>query len=75
MATVAARLTSTGTLFISGEFNEITTSTIRITTTTCFAAEFDEVSIYPLTNGIAKRESSTGKLMVANRFNEVDKPV
>lgn len=75
MATVAARLTSTGTLFISGEFNEITTSTIRITTTTYFAAEFDEVSIYPLTNGIAKRELNTGKLMVANGFNEVDKPV
>lgn len=75
MAIVAARLTSTGTLFISGEFNEVTTSTIRITTTTYYAGTFDEVSIYPLTNGVAKRETSTGTLMVANRFNEVDKPV
>ena len=72
MATVASRLTSTGTLFISGEFNEVTTSTIRLTTTTYYAARFDEVSI----NGgsIAKRETSTGTLLVSNGFNEVDKP-
>lgn len=75
MPTVAARLTSTGTLFISGEFNEVTTSTIRITTTTYYAGTFDEVSIYPLTGGVAKRETSSGILRVANGFNEVDKPV
>lgn len=75
MAIVAARLTSTGTLFISGEFNEVTTSTIRVNTTTYYAAAFDEVSIYPLTGGVAKRETSTGTLMIANGFNEVDKPV
>ena len=45
MATVASRLTSTGTLFISGEFNEVTQSTIRLTTTTYYAAQFDEVNI------------------------------
>jgi alpha-D-ribose 1-methylphosphonate 5-triphosphate synthase subunit PhnG len=72
MATVASRLTSTGTLFISGEFNEVTTSTIRLTTTNQYAAGFDEVSI----NGgaVAKRETSTGTLLVSNGFNEVDKP-
>ena len=72
MATVASRLTSSGTLFISGEFDEVTGSTIRLTPTTYYAAEFDEVSI----NGgaIAKRETNTGTLLVSNSFNEVDKP-
>ena len=45
MPTIASRLTSTGTLFISGEFNEVTQSTIRLTTTTYYAAQFDEVSM------------------------------
>jgi hypothetical protein len=72
MAIVAARLTSTGTLFISGEFDEVTTSTIRVNTTTQYAAFFDEVAI----NGgsVAKRETNTGTLLVSNGFNEVDKP-
>lgn len=73
MPTVASRLTSTGTLFISGEFNEVTTSTIRLTTTTYYAAKFDEVSIY--SGSIAKRETNTGTLMVSNGFDEVNKPV
>jgi lipopolysaccharide export system protein LptC len=72
MAIVAARLTSTGTLFISGQFDEVTTSTIRVNTTTQYAALLDEVSI----NGgsVAKRETNTGTLLVSNGFNEVDKP-
>lgn len=72
MPTIASRLTSTGTLFISGAFDEITTSTIRITTTTQFAAQFDEVSIYG--SSVAKRETSTGTLLVSNGFDEVNKP-
>lgn len=75
MTTIASRLTSTGTLFISGEFDEITTSSIRLTTTTQFAAELDEITLYPLTNGIVKRETNTGILMVANEFDEVNKPI
>jgi hypothetical protein len=44
-----------------------------LTTTTYFAAEFDEITI----NGgaVAKRETSTGVILVSNEFNEVDKPV
>ena len=72
MATVASRLTSTGTLLISGEFDEVTTSTIRLTTTTYYAAQFDEVSING--SGVAKSETNTGTLLVSNSFNEVDKP-
>jgi hypothetical protein len=69
MSIVASRLTSTGTLFISGEFDEVTGSAIKLTTTTYFSAEFDEVSI----NGsaVAKRETSTGTLLVSNGFDEV----
>jgi hypothetical protein len=69
MSITASRITSSGTLFISGEFNEVTTSTIRLTTTTYYAAQFDEVSI----NGgaVAKRETNTGTLLVSNSFDEV----
>ena len=67
---VVSRLTSTGTLFIGGIFDEITTSTIRITSSsTQFAAEFDEVSIFG--GAVAKRETSTGILLVSNGFDEV----
>jgi hypothetical protein len=69
MSITASRITSSGTLFISGEFNEVTTSTIRLTTSTHYAAQFDEVSI----NGgsVAKRETNTGTLLVSNGFDEV----
>jgi hypothetical protein len=73
MTIVASRLTSTGTLFISGEFNEVAQSNIKLTTTTYYAAMFDEVSIYG--SGVAKRETSTGTFLVSNGFNEVNKPV
>ena len=74
MATVASRLTSTGTLYISGEFDEVTGSTIKTTVNNQFAAQLDEVTLYPLANGVAKRETSAGVLMVANGFDEVNKP-
>jgi hypothetical protein len=69
MSITASRITSSGTLFISGEFDEVTISTIRLTTTTYYAAGFDEVSI----NGgaIAKRETNTGSLLVSGGFDEV----
>jgi hypothetical protein len=73
MPTIASRLTSTGTLFISGELNEVTTSIIKLTTTTYYAAQFDEVSLYG--NAVAKRETNTGTLFVSNGFNEVNKPI
>lgn len=73
MPTLASRLTSTGTLFISGEFNEVTTSSIKLTTETCYAARFDEVSLYG--SAVVKRETNTGTILVANGFNEVNKPI
>lgn len=73
MPTVASRLTSSGTLFISGQFDEVTTSTISLTTGTYYAAQFDEVSMYG--NSVAKRETNTGTVLVSNGFDEVNKPV
>ena len=74
MATIASRLTNTGTLSISGEFDEITMSTIRLTPDNLFSSEFDEVTINPVSNGIAKRETATGQILVAQELDEVNKP-
>jgi hypothetical protein len=73
MATIASRLTSSGELFISGEFDEVTQSSISLTPNNQFAAQLDEVSIY--LGNIAKREINTGILQVSNGFDEVNKPV
>ena len=74
MATIASRLTNTGTLSISGEFDEVTVSTIRLTPDNLFSSEFDEVTINPVSNGIAKRETATGQILVAQELDEVNKP-
>lgn len=71
--TIARRLTSTGSVFISGEFDEVTQSTISLNTATYFAAGFDEVSISG--GEVAMRETNTGTIFIAGEFNEVDKPV
>ena len=70
--TIARRLTSTGNLSISGEFDEVTQATIRLNTTNYFAAEFDEVT---KPAGVAMRETNAGVILIAGEFNEVDKPV
>lgn len=72
MATIASRLTSTGELSISGEFDEVTKTSISLTPDNQFAAQLDEVSIY--LGNVAKRETNTGILQVANGFDEVNKP-
>lgn len=53
MPVVASRLNSAGTLFIGGEIDEVTTSSIRITTTTQYASLFDEVT-YNATSPVIK---------------------
>jgi hypothetical protein len=44
MATTVTRLTNSGTFLVNGSFDEITTSSIRVTTDTVFASTLDEVS-------------------------------
>lgn len=70
MATVASRLTSTGTLLISGEFNEVAGTAIRLTVNNQYAAFFDEVTLQGVPN-LAKRESNTGTIFVTGFFDEV----
>ena len=71
MATIATRLTSTGTLLNNGIFDEVTQSTISKSATAVFADEFDEVTISPIANGLAQRQKRDGTLQVADEFDEV----
>jgi hypothetical protein len=68
--TNAARLTSEGILFTKG-LDEYTQSTISQKETTLFASEFDEVTLNPITNGLAKKEYADGRYMIAGYFDEV----
>jgi hypothetical protein len=70
MAILASRLTSTGNLLTRGEFDEVTTSSIRLTIDNQYAAFLDEVSLQGLTS-VQKRETSTGTLLVSGYFDEV----
>lgn len=70
--TIARRLTSTGTMYISGEFDEVTLSVIRLTTTTYYAVEFDE---YTINGGSTQmRETNAGVVLVSNELDEYNKP-
>lgn len=71
--TIARRLSSSGKISISGEFDEVTLTSIRITPDFYYAAQFDEVTL----NGgaTAMRETSTGTIFCADGFDEVNKPL
>lgn len=71
---VATRLTSQGIFQIKGEFDEVTKTTIGINSTSVFAREFDEVTINPITNGLAKRETNDGRILVSGYFDEQNPP-
>ena len=47
MPTTASRITSTGTLFVSGQFDEVTTTTVKLSTTTYNLTLLDEVTYNP----------------------------
>lgn len=74
MAIVAERITSTGTYYTYGSIDEVTTTTYSVSTVTVYCSGIDEISINPLTNGLAKRVTSTGVIMVANGFDETTQP-
>lgn len=67
--TIATRLTSLGTLYVNGSFDEITTATIRTTTDTVYAATFDEVSFFG-NSSFAQRVTNTGTHFVVREFDE-----
>ena len=70
MATISTRLTNQGTLFVNGSFDEVTQSVISTKIDTVLAASLDEITINPVSGGLAKRELSNGNLLVADYFDE-----
>jgi hypothetical protein len=67
--TSGTRLTAQGILYTNG-LDEITKTSIGQTATTTFAAEFDEVTLNPIQNGLAKKEYVDGRYQVAGYFDE-----
>ena len=70
MAIISTRLTNQGTLFLNGTYDETSQTTISTKVDAVLAAEFDEISISPVSNGIARREFPNGNLLVADYFDE-----
>ena len=68
MGNIVTRLTNTGTLLVNGAFDEVTNTSIKITTTTVYASLLDEVTLG--SGSIAKRELSNGSLLVSGQFDE-----
>jgi hypothetical protein len=67
--TTGTRLTAEGILYVNS-LDEITQTSISQTSNTLFASEFDEVSLNPIQNGLAKREYRDGRYQVAGYFDE-----
>ena len=63
-------LNSTGILLTNGELDEVTGSAVSANDTAYLAAEFDEITISPVSSGLAKRLHSNGLIQVANYFDE-----
>jgi len=68
----SSQIKSDGTLNVFSSLDEVTQSTISESKTYLRAAEFDEVTISPLTNGLAQRKTNDGRILVANIFNEIN---
>ncbi|CAB5221223.1 hypothetical protein UFOVP245_101 [uncultured Caudovirales phage] len=69
--TVAARLSSSGDYSVLGELDEVTQSNASVTEAYVYASEFDEVTLNPISAGIAKRETFDGKVLIAGTFDEM----
>jgi len=70
MAIIATRLTNTGTFYVNGTFDEITTSTNRITTNTVYASSLDEVTLTKGSSNPSLRQTNTGSIQVSTIFDE-----
>jgi len=67
MATTITKLFPSGILQSSVIFDEVTYNTIKISTSSVYAAQFDEIS---LSSGIAERRNNTGTYFVSGYFDE-----
>ena len=68
-----SQIKSDGTLFTSVSLDEVAQSTISENQNYLRAAEFDEVTISPLSNGLVRRKTNNGRYLVAKEFDEVTK--
>lgn len=69
--TVATKLTSNGTLFITGYFDEVTQNTITANAAVVTASEFDEVTLENNNINVARRLTKDGKTLVYTELDEV----
>ena len=67
--TTGTRLSNLGILYVNG-LDEVSQTKISETGSTVFAAEFDEVSLNPIQNGLVRREYIDGRYQVAGYFDE-----
>lgn len=72
MATTITKLLSTGVLQTSVPLDETTSTSIKVSPTGVYAAQFDEVN---LAAGTAERRTNTGTYMVSGYFDEVTGPI
>jgi len=70
-----SRLDSSGNLFVNGVFDELTLSGAgippRFASNTIYANTFDEVTISPMSSGLARKLYSNGSLLISGVFDEV----
>ncbi|NBX72818.1 MAG: LamG domain-containing protein [Alphaproteobacteria bacterium] len=64
------RLDNTGALLVQGELDEVSGSAISANGSVYRAGEFDEVTISPISGGLARRIHSNGKIEVSNYFDD-----
>jgi hypothetical protein len=69
--TAATRLTSNGTLFITGYFDEVTKNTISKNVSVVTSSEFDEVTLANNGINVARRYTRDGKILVYTELDEV----
>jgi hypothetical protein len=69
--TTATRLTSNGTLFITGYFDEVTKNTISKNVSVVTSSEFDEVTLANNGINVARRYTRDGKILVYTELDEV----
>jgi hypothetical protein len=67
----SSSLKSDGTLKVFSSLDEVTQSNISESKTYLRAAEFDEITLNPLSNGLVKRQTNDGRILIANIFDEV----
>lgn len=70
MAT-GVRLTSNGTLFITGYFDEVTKNNITANASVVTSSEFDEVTLENSGINVAQRKTKDGKTLVYTLLDEV----